>query len=226
MRAATLNPTSALATMPPSLPQRTEGSVGAFRKGGFSSGRGVGKAECDTLIYVAGGEPIETSRLRLELLTPKVLEMLLERDIDGASRAQGVVFTEDFLLSVNDLFLTRQLEGVRKRSLTPGWSARLVLRKSDDRLLGHCGFHGAPEDVGRAEIGYTIFAPYRRRGYASEATQGLVDWAREQQSTAVYAAVSPDNSASLGVVARVGFRRVGIQGKDGDHEEYVFELSL
>ncbi len=168
--------------------------------------------------------PIETSRLRLVLLSPEALESLLAGDVEGATRVQGFELTHDFLASVNEAFLTIQLGGIRKSPLAPGWSVRAILRREDNQLIGHCGFHGAPQHVGRAEIGYTIFAPFRRRGYATESVRGLVQWAKEQGSIAVFAAVSPKNDSSLGVVKKLSFRQIGVQGGGGEGQELVFEL--
>jgi RimJ/RimL family protein N-acetyltransferase len=107
-----------------------------------------------------------------------------------------------------------------------GWCARTIVREEDGAVIGHCGFHGPPEDVGRAEIGYTILPPYRRQGFAVETAQGLVDWARTQGETVVFASVSPDNLASLAVVEKLGFRQTGVQVDEIDGEEGVFELAL
>jgi ribosomal-protein-alanine N-acetyltransferase len=169
---------------------------------------------------------IETSRLQLILLSIEALEMLRDGDYEGAAHAQGFAFSDEFLTSINDVFLTRQLEGLQKRALTPGWFVRAILRKDGSVLIGHCGFHGFPEDVGRAEIGYTIFPPYRRRGYAAEAVQGLVDWAASSGSQDVFASVSSNNVASLGLVRKLGFQQTGVQGNDVEGEEFVFELRL
>jgi RimJ/RimL family protein N-acetyltransferase len=50
--------------------------------------------------------------------------------------------------------------------------------------------------------------------------------ARENGSTAVFAAVSPNNPSSIRVVEKVGFLQTGVQGGDVDGEEYVFALSI
>ncbi len=169
---------------------------------------------------------ITTERLRLVLVLPQALEMLLSADVSGASRVQGFEFSDDFLLSVNDIFLTRQLEGIRRNPSAPGWSVRAILRDGDDQVVGHCGFHGTPKDVGRAEIGYTTFTPYRRCGYATESARGLVEWARSQGTHVVFAAVSPSNDASLAVVRQLGFQRTGVQENHRHQEEWVFELAV
>ena len=170
--------------------------------------------------------PIETSRLRLILLSPEALELLRQGDVEGASTVQGFEFSDDFLLTVNESFLTNHLEGVRRRPSTPGWFVRAILRRDDDHLIGHCGFHGTPDDVGRAEVGYTIFPPYRARGYAVESVQGLVDWARTQGSRVVFAAVAPNNLSSLRLLRKLGFQHTGVQLNGVDDEEYVFELRV
>jgi RimJ/RimL family protein N-acetyltransferase len=175
---------------------------------------------------VTDDTPIETSRLHLVLVEPAALEMILAHDVPSASAVQGFVFAEDFLQSINDVFLTRHLEGRRKRESDPGWFVRAIIRKEDGEVLGHCGFHGDPRDVGRAEIGYTVFSPFRRQGYAVEAVRGLVAWARSRGCAVVVAAVAPRNVASLGVVKKLGFEQTGVQGHGTDHEEDVFELHL
>ena len=174
---------------------------------------------------MTSGNAIDTARLRLVVLTPETLERLLAADLDGASRHMGCVFANDFLATVNDVFLTRQLDGLRRRPLTPGWFARAIVRREDDRVIGHCGFHGDPADVGRAEIGYTVLAPFRRQGFATESAQGLVDWSRAQGSDAVFATIAADNAASIALVTRLGFRRSAVHLSRGA-EEYVFELPL
>ncbi|HUX04120.1 MAG TPA: GNAT family N-acetyltransferase [Acidimicrobiales bacterium] len=169
--------------------------------------------------------PIETSRLHLVLLLREALELLRDGNVNGAEAAQGLDFTSDFLASVNESFLTRQLEGLRQRPSSPGWFVRGILRKDDNLLIGHCGFHGAPDLVGRAEIGYTIFARYRRLGYGVESARGLVEWARAQGTPVVYAAVSPDNISSMGLLTKIGFQRSSVRA-DGNDGELVFELNL
>ena len=173
---------------------------------------------------MAPRDAIVTPRLRLVSLVPAALEMLLDDNIYGASKAQGFVFSDEFLGSINHAFLEKQLTGIRRAPLTPGWFVRAIRRQDDDVLIGHCGFHGAPKDVGRAEIGYTVFARFRRQGYGAEAALGLVEWARTQGSPVVFATVSSTNAASLGLVTKLGFRRTGQQHDGDDGEEIVFEI--
>ena len=59
----------------------------------------------------------------------------------------------------------------------------IVRREPVPLMVGHAGFHGPPGVNGRdlpaaLELAYTVFAAYRRRGYAREAVAALLDWAR------------------------------------------------
>lgn len=171
-------------------------------------------------------EPVLTARLRLEPLRPETLVALLDADCDGVVRAQGRQLPEEFYESSRQMFLKVQLERMTARPAGRGWCARAVVREGDGVVIGDCGFHGPPQDVGRAEIGYMILPPYRRQGYATEVVQGLVGWARAQGETVVFASVAPDNVASLAVVTTAGFRQTGVQDDATDGAELVFELSL
>jgi RimJ/RimL family protein N-acetyltransferase len=99
-------------------------------------------------------------------------------------------------------------------------------------MIGHIGFHGPPGVNGPSrpdslEVGYTVFEPFRRRGYASEAVSALLEWARDRHGIRDFvAAVGPHNVPSLGLVRRFGFRQTGRQWDDEDGEELVFELHL
>jgi RimJ/RimL family protein N-acetyltransferase len=87
------------------------------------------------------------------------------------------------------------------------------------------GFHGRPDGQGRAEIGYEIFEPYRRRGYAREAVRGLLAWATRRHGVRRFlAAIAPDNEASMQLALGLGFRQVGAQVDESDGVELVFEL--
>jgi RimJ/RimL family protein N-acetyltransferase len=170
--------------------------------------------------------PIHTERLRLDLIRTETFEYLLAGQVAAAETVQGCALSEAFLASVDDHFLQIQLDRITARPDGRGWCGRVMHRSDDGTVIGHCGFHGPPVDVGRAEVGYTVLSPFRRRGYASEALAGLVAFARAMGETEVVASISPDNVASLAVVARLGFERTGTQIDDIDGEEWVFGLTL
>ena len=121
-----------------------------------------------------------------------------------------------------DGFLPIQLHGMEADPDRREWIARLMVRRDDKAIVGHCGFHGPPDVIGRAEIGYTVFTAYRGQGLAKEAARALVVWAFDYDQEKVYATVAPSNVASLAVVRRLGFTQVGTQVDEVDGLELVF----
>jgi len=102
-----------------------------------------------------------------------------------------------------------------------------MLRRSDGAFIGNIGFHGKPNAMGQAELGYGVEPQYRRQGYASEAALALIDWARHEHGIQRFVvSVSPTNKPSLGMAAKLGFQRIGTQIDEIDGEEYVFELVI
>ena len=99
-------------------------------------------------------------------------------------------------------------------------------------MIGHTGFHTrpapdylAPYAADAIEIGYTIYPPYRRQGYAREALEAMIRWAHQAYDVPRFiASVSPDNIASGALLARTGFRRIASFIDDVDGLEYVMLL--
>jgi diamine N-acetyltransferase len=64
----------------------------------------------------------------------------------------------------------------------------------------------------RAGVGITILATERRRGYAREALQQLLPYARQTlRLHQLFCTVGANNGASLALFRSVGFRRVGVR---------------
>lgn len=104
----------------------------------------------------------------------------------------------------------------------PEWTAYVLVRREDDLAVGAMGFHSAPDEDGRVEVGYDLVEDARGHGYATEALRTLSAWALAQDGVrTVTAVIDRDNVASQGVVTRAGFTRVG---EDGAKGEYVYEI--
>ncbi|WP_309060484.1 GNAT family N-acetyltransferase [Streptomyces sp.] len=95
----------------------------------------------------------------------------------------------------------------------PEWTMYALVRREDDRAVGAMGFHGAPDEDGRVEIGYDLSEGARGRGYATEALRALSGWALRQDGVrTVVAVVERENVPSRNVVARAGFTHVSEDG--------------
>jgi GNAT superfamily N-acetyltransferase len=85
------------------------------------------------------------------------------------------------------------------------WSVRAVALHHSGEMIGHAGFHSRPAPGYLAawapdavEVGYAIYAPHRRQGYAHEALVALVRWAHVEQGVPRFvASVSPGQSGVL-----------------------------
>ena len=88
-----------------------------------------------------------------------------------------------------------------------GWLLYYFAEKSVPvRTLVGCGGYKGPPLDGTLEIGYSILEQYRRRGYASEATQALVDRAFADPGVErVIAETLPGLDPSIGVMLKCGF---------------------
>lgn len=75
--------------------------------------------------------------------------------------------------------------------------------------MGNGGFKGEPNESGIVEIGYEIAAEYWNRGLATEAVQGLIDYAFDREEVrAVNAHTLGEANASNRVLQKVGMRFV------------------
>ena len=167
---------------------------------------------------------LKTRRLDLVPLEPDAITELLRGDRTAAQRILRATVPSEFP-TPDDLkgFLPIQLERMKQSPDRRDWLARLMVSQSGE-LVGHCGFHGPPDVIGRAEIGYTVFIPFRGQGFAKESATALVRWAFAQGEKEVFASVAPHNAPSLAVVRSLGFRQVGTQQDEVDGLELVFVL--
>ena len=92
----------------------------------------------------------------------------------------------------------------------PEFGAFVLVRQEDGRAIGSMGFHSAPDEEGRVEIGYDLVEGARGRGYATEALRALAGWALERDDVhTLFATVERGNTPSQAVVSRAGFRKAG-----------------
>ena len=170
---------------------------------------------------------IVTERLRLVLITEAACEALLAGRREEAERLVGAGIPE-WYPDDRELvgYLPRQLKRLRAMPDRAAWTARLLVLRDESACAGHAGFHGPPEHAGRAEIGYTVFEPYRGRGLATEACAALTAWAFDQGVERVFLSIRPDNTPSLAIARKLGYVEVGSQEDPEDGLELVFERKV
>lgn len=160
--------------------------------------------------------PIYTSRLILISATPAMI--CADRDAQDFASATGLEIPAEWPPEHWDPdALNWLLNRMAEHPEAAGW-ARYIALPSEARLklIGTCGCVGPPEATDDVEIGYSILPAYQRQGFASEATEALVQWIfRFGHVHSVNAQTFPDLLGSLGVLRRCGFAFAGEGSEPG-----------
>ncbi|MBD0424918.1 GNAT family N-acetyltransferase [Streptomyces sp. TRM S81-3] len=157
---------------------------------------------------------IPAGRLTLDGITPAGAADLATGGDGGFAWVDGGPY--DGTREAAGMLLKAYEAGVHR----PEWGVFALVRQEDGRAVGGIGFHGAPDEDGRVEIGYDLAEAARGNGYATEALSALSGWAlAREEVTSVFATTEPANTASQRVIERAGFRRVL-----ADDEQVAYEL--
>ena len=175
---------------------------------------------------------IESERLDLIPMTPAFLEASLAGDQAAAARLLDLTIPQDWFQEQQ--LMRIRLDQLRRDATLQPWLLRAIRLRQQRLMIGHIGFHTRPgaeylRDYapGGVEFGYTIFAPFRRQGYAREAAAALMAWAqREQHITRFVVSISPDNLPSLRITQHFGFKQVGSHIDEEDGQEDIFVLDV
>ena len=165
---------------------------------------------------------MRSERLDLVWTGPEFLQASLDGRIEEAERLIGAKLPAGW--PDDEGRMRRQLQRVLDDLEQGLWIGCSMVRRADGAYVGGIGFHGKPNEMGQVELGYGVEPEYRRQGYASEAAQALIEWARREHGVRRFLlSILATNEPSLGMAAKLGFQRIGTQIDEIDGEEYVFE---
>lgn len=175
-------------------------------------------------------DTITTDRLNLVLMSPAFLRLTVAGAHREAEATLGLKIPRDWHECGS--FAARRLHQFTAGETSEPWLPRAIAWRETGEMVGYIGFHTPPRPAYLQELspqgiefGYTIFPTYRRRRFAWEASHGLMDWARTNHGiTHFVVSVSPQNAASLGLISKLGFRRIGSHIDEEDGPEDIFEL--
>lgn len=106
-------------------------------------------------------------------------------------------------------FIKSYLEKLNGDATLLGWGVWFVREKQSGRIIGDIGFKGKPVDH-KVEIGYGIIPSAQGNGYATEAVNGLIEWAFSTNLVQiVIAECLEDNIASIKVLEKLNMKRTG-----------------
>jgi len=147
-------------------------------------------------------ETIESERLFLRPLTLEDGEFILELlNTDGFIKYIGdrnvktIEQAEDYLLN-----------GPLKSYETNGFGLGLVELKTERIPLGMCGLLKR-DYLDDPDIGFAFLPQHNGKGYAHEIAKALIDyWIQRPQMKRILAIVLPENSSSIRLLEKLGFR--------------------
>ena len=107
---------------------------------------------------------------------------------------------------------------VLTRQRSKGTDFFAVVLKQNDKMIGHLYLkHIEPKEQLTWELGYIFKPAYQRKGYASEASAALTEYAfKNFKAHRIMARCNPDNIASWKLLEKIGFKR------EGHFEKYAF----
>jgi [ribosomal protein S5]-alanine N-acetyltransferase len=144
-------------------------------------------------------QPLETDRLRIRRLVPGDTEDVAAYLADPEVTTylpEGRLTTEQTLAFVTE-------------NVGDEWRALALLRRGNDRLIGHMLFHPwfAPRTF---EVGWVLDRRFHGNGYASEAAAALLGYGfKDLGLHRIIATCQPENVASYRVMEKIGMRREG-----------------
>ena len=149
---------------------------------------------------------LKTERLELVPLLPYQLRLWvedipkLEKDLKCSYRAEPM---EGLFLEI----VKEQLEKVEKNTNDYLWhSFWLLIRKSDQVVVGSADFKDIPNTDQEVEIGYGLGKDFEHHGYMTEAVQAMCKWALEQENVShIIAETDIDGFASQRILQRCSF---------------------
>ena len=119
--------------------------------------------------------------------------------------------------------IARRAQGFARRQRIR-WA---IARLEDDGVIGSCGYvHWVPE-AARAEIGYELAPAHQGQGVMQEALTAMLAFGfGSMHLHRIEALVMPDNTASLGLLSRLGFQSEGLLRRYGFWKGEFHDLTM
>lgn len=128
---------------------------------------------------------IKTARTVLRLINESDLESVTALNLDPEVRQ---FFPDGIQTKEQTRQRLSEFRDFYERLGLPGF---VILNKTSNEFIGRCGF--APIDTGEIEVGYLIAKKFWGKGYASEALNALLNWAKKNISADFIIAFAPIN---------------------------------
>lgn len=149
---------------------------------------------------------LETERLLLRPLSMLDLEFVFRHFSDPE--------VNRYLLDEEPVTTREQAQSIIDFYSLPGrksYNRWVIVRKTDMRAIGTCGYHQWQTAHHRAEIGYDLEKASWRQGIMTEALRTMLSYGFERMGlNRVEALVYIENDASIRLLERLGFQKEGL----------------
>ena len=150
---------------------------------------------------------LNTPRLRLIPMTHDFVNRLLAGD-KNAYATLGVLPTPGWPNADTLKILPAICANLAKPDARPGFESWLFVHRISRTPVGDGGFKGPPNEHGVVDLGYGILEAERQKGYCTEATHALIEWAFCQPGVKLITADCLDtNTASQNVLQKLGMQQ-------------------
>lgn len=160
----------------------------------------------------------DTSRLRIRHLTEDDAAFILE-----------LVNSDGFLQFVGDRgirTISEAKDNIATKYTTsyPKYGLFAVTLKDTGQVIGSVSYLKR-DYMDADDVGYAFLPAFFGKGYAVEASQGLVTWAFDQGKSKVQAMVDPDNQSSIRLLEKLDFVQDGTVVPEGE-DEAILKFTL
>ncbi|QNK63740.1 GNAT family N-acetyltransferase [Pedobacter sp. PAMC26386] len=158
-------------------------------------------------------EKINTERLYLIPFTPDICKEALNHEFSSLA-AIGIQLGDGWPDADMLDTLPRIIDKLNLVDTPSGFESWMIIERETNAIIGDTGFKGLPDVNGTIDVGYGITASARRKGYATEAVKGLINWALQQpEVTGITASCEISNVTSAKLLKALGFILKGKNNK-------------
>lgn len=102
-----------------------------------------------------------------------------------------------------------------------------LIEKASKQIIGRAGFHNWIAEHEKAEIGYELFEPYRKKGFMHEACQKIVEYGfKKMRLNRIEAFIGTDNLPSKNLIKSLGFTYEGLLRQHYKKENKIYDSEV
>lgn len=158
---------------------------------------------------------MKTERLYLREQTRQILEELIKQ-----SREEQLVFFG--LENTSQLNVELQKINTKLINNKTNWVKWDIIEKSSNNVIGSCLYHNWEIEHKRAELGYSLYDQYRKKGFMRESINKIIEYGfYKMKLNRIEAFISPNNIPSIKLIKSLGFKQEGVL-----RDHYMYEQEI